>query len=168
MATRGQGRQLNRANGAASARRASQYYTEGSAARQLDVRRAIEEEPQRQAKQETRKNWEKAHHMNFGYVVFLALAMLVTGYVLIGYIQMQADLTAQAQQIARLESELNNLRLYNEDELARINSNINLEDIKRIAISELGMVYATEGQVEYFESADSDYVRQIADIPKMK
>lgn len=160
MATRSQGRQVQ------TRRVSNAYYIDGTAARQLDVRRAIEEEPKRQLSHGTRKNRERAHHMNFGYVLFLALAMLVAGYILIGYIQVQADLTAQLEQIASLESELNYLRLYNEDELARINSNINLEEIKQVAIGELGMVYAEEGQILFYENEGSDYVRQIADIPK--
>ena len=160
MATRSQGRQVQ------TRRVSNAYYIDGTAARQLDVRRAIEEEPRRQLSHDTRKNRERAHHMNFGYVLFLALAMLVAGYVLIGYIQVQADLTAQLEQIASLESELNYLKLYNEDELASINSNINLEEIKQVAIGELGMVYAEEGQIVFYENEGSDYVRQIADIPK--
>lgn len=160
MATRSQGRQVQ------TRRVSNAYYIDGTAARQLDVRRAIEEEPRRRLSHDTRKNRERAHHMNFGYVLFLALAMLVAGYVLIGYIQVQADLTAQLEQIASLESELNYLKLYNEDELARINSNINLEEIKQVAIGELGMVYAEEGQIVFYENEGSDYVRQIADIPK--
>lgn len=73
------------------------YYVDGSTARQLDVRRAIEEEPRKKISNETRKNRERAHHMNFGYVVFLALAMMVAGYVLIGYIQLQAETTAKVE-----------------------------------------------------------------------
>ena len=104
--------------------------------------------------------------MNFGYVVFLAAALFVAGYVLIGYIQMQADLTSQMQTIASLESELNSLRLANDEELIRINSSLDLEEIKRIAIGELGMVYATEGQIINYTNQGSDYVIQMGDIPK--
>lgn len=141
-------------------------YVEGTAARQLDVRRAIEEEPRKKLSNQTRKNRERARYMNLGYVVFLAAAMLVAGYVLIGYIQLQADLTAQREQIATLESRLNSLRLSNDEELARINSTLDLEEIRRIAVGELGMVYATEGQIVNYDSEGSDYVRQMGDIPQ--
>ena len=50
--------------------------------------------------------------------------------------------------------------------MLRINSNINLEEIKQVAIGEFGMVYAEEGQIVFYENEGSDYVRQIADIPK--
>ena len=46
------------------------------------------------------------------------------------------------------------------DDASRITSNINLEEIKRIAIGELGMTYATEGQVIPYESNSNDYMRQ--------
>lgn len=141
-------------------------YIEGTAARQLDVRRAIEEEPRKKLSNQTRKNRERARYMNLGYVAFLAVAMLVAGYVLIGYIQLQAELTAQVEQIAALESRLNSLKLSNDEELARINSSLDLEEIKRIAVGELGMVYATEGQIVNYDSEGNDYVRQISDIPR--
>lgn len=146
--------------------RRRQYYTEGNTARQLDVRRINENEPRKRLSNEARKNRERAYHMDFGYVLFLALALFVAGYVLIGYIQMQADLTAQVESIATLERQLNNLRLENEEELTRINSSIDLEEIKRIAIGELGMVYASEGQIVNFTNEGSDYVRQLGDIPR--
>lgn len=141
-------------------------YIEGTAARQLDVRRAIEEEPRKKLSNQTRKNRERARYMNLGYVAFLAVAMLVAGYVLIGYIQLQADLTAKVEQIAALESQLNSLKLSNDEELARINSSLDLEEIRRIAVGELGMVYATEGQIVNYDSEGNDYVRQISDIPR--
>lgn len=141
-------------------------YIEGNTVRKMDVRRAIEEEPRKRLSNEARKNRDRAYHMNLGYVAFLALAMLIAGYVLIGYIQMQADLTAQIEEIAVLESRLNSLRLSNDEELSRINSSIDLEEIKRIAIGELGMVYATEGQIINYTNEGSDYVRQVGNIPE--
>ena len=43
---------------------------------------------------------------------------------------------------------------------------MNLEEIKRIAIQELGMQYAGEGQIVPFSSEDNDYVKQMAEIPR--
>lgn len=167
MATR-QGRQQ-----AASGRTAYQrqttyrnYYTDGNTARQLDVRRAIEEEPRRTLSNANRKNREKAHHMSFGYVTFLIAALLVSGYVLINYIQMQFDMTNNVEQIAMLESQLNTMKQANDEAYTRIVTNIDLEEIKRIAIGELGMTYAAEGQIITFTNESSDYVRQYADIPE--
>lgn len=142
------------------------YYTEGNTARQLDVRRAIEEQPGRTLSHTARKNREKACHMSIGYVTFLVAALLVSGYVLINYIQMQSDITNNVAEIARLESRLNTLKQANDDAYTKISSDIDLEEIKRIAIGELGMTYAAEGQIITYTNVSSDYVRQYADIPE--
>ena len=70
------------------------------------------------------------------------------------------ELTTKITEVSRMESELNSLKLSNDEEYSRITSNINLEEIKRIAIGELGMTYATEGQVITYASSSNDYMRQ--------
>ena len=137
----------------------NQIYVYGNTARALDVRQAIREKPRRTVSHAVRKNQEKAMRMNPACVLFLAVALMVSGAILISYIHLQSD-------IASLESQLNDLRLSNDEEYSRIESNIDLEEIKRIAIEELGMTYAVEGQVVEYSSEGSDYVRQIADIPE--
>lgn len=104
-------------------------------------------------------------HMNPAYVFFLALAMLASAFILIGYIRLQSDITNSMNHIASLESQLNDLKLSNDEEYSRIESSVNLEEIKRIAIGELGMTYAGEGQIVEYSSEGSDYVRQVADLP---
>ena len=49
---------------------------------------------------------------------------------------------------------------------SRFQSNVDLDEIKRIAIGELGMKYAKEGQVITYSGEGSDYVRQYGDIPE--
>ena len=65
-----------------------------------------------------------------------------------------------------MESRLNTLKLDNDEEYSRITSNIDLEEVKRIAIQELGMKYAEEGQIVTVTGGGSDYMRQVADIPQ--
>ena len=57
------------------------------------------------------------------------------------------------------------LKLENDENYSRIDSSINLEEVKRIAIQELGMRYAEEGQIVTFSGEGSDYVRQTGEIP---
>ena len=104
--------------------------------------------------------------MNAGYVAFLCMALIATGIILVNYIGLQSDITNSVQHISVLESELNDLKLANDEEYSRITSSVDLEEIKRIAIQELGMQYAEEGQVVTFASENSDYVKQMADIPQ--
>ncbi len=68
--------------------------------------------------------------------------------------------------IAELEVEYHNLKVKNDEEYSRITSSVDLDEVKRIAITELGMKYATEEQIVYYESDESDYVVQLQDIKK--
>lgn len=158
-------RNVRRATTADRKNTRNQVYVYGNTARQLNVQRAIQEEPRRNHNTAARKNRDRAVYMNFGYVLFLAAAMLVTGMVLIHYIQLQSQITNNVEQIAHMESQLNDLKLANDEEYSRITSSIDLEEIKRIAIGELGMTYASEGQIVTFVNEGSDYVKQVADIP---
>lgn len=140
-------------------------YVYGNTVRKLDVTTAIEEEPRKKLSNATRKNREKAARMSLGYVLFLAMAMMVAASVLIGYIRLQSDNTMAMEKIAAMESQLNDLRLKNNEEYSRAVSNVDLEEVKRIAIEELGMKYAEEGQVIKVEGAKDDYVRQYTEMP---
>lgn len=141
-------------------------YVYGNTVRKVDVRTAIEEAPRKKVNTAARANRERAVYMNLGYVTFLVAALLVTGAILIQYIQLQADITNTVKNISKLESQLNDLRLANNEEYSRITSSMDLEEIKRIAITELGMVYASEGQIITYSNEGSDYVEQVADIPE--
>lgn len=140
-------------------------YVNGSAARKEEIFRQVEA-PRKQLSHTTRKNRERARHMNLAYVLFLTMAMALTGCVLIGYIWIQSEITTSVKRISSLESQVNNLKLENDEALGRIESSINLEEIRRIAITELGMTYAQEGQIVEIPDGGSDYVRQYADIQK--
>lgn len=141
-------------------------YVYGNTVRKIDVRTAIEEAPRKKNNAHIRANREKMLHMSVKDVAFLVVALLVTAFVLVQYINLQAELTNTVTNIAKLESTLNDLRLANNEEYSRITSSVDLEEIKRIAISELGMVYAGEGQIVTYSNEGSDYVEQVADIPE--
>ncbi len=148
-----------------TAYRRNTSYVQGSAARRTDIRREVEE-PKRQLSHTTRKNRDRAHHMNLAYVFFLSAAMAVTGVALIGYIQLQSQITTSVKKVAALESRLNAVKTENDETLGRIEASVDLEEIRRIAITELGMTYAGEGQIVEIPVEGSDYVRQYADIQK--
>ncbi len=136
-------------------------YLEGSAARQLKEGYDTRKVPKRKRLSNmTRKNRERASHMNPGYVLFLSVALVFAVVTLCGYINLQSDITNQVNAISEMESRYNNLKLTNDEEYNRINSSIDLEQIKAVAIGELGMTYAREGQIISVEDAETDYVRQ--------
>jgi len=132
-------------------------------ARKVNIQKTLEEAPAHRLSKEARNNRERARYMNLGYIVFLMGALFLCGIILVNYIQLQSDLTAKTRNVANLESQLNTLRLANDEEYNRINASIDLEEIKRVAIGELGMTYAKEGQIITYSNVGSDYMRKVSE-----
>ena len=111
---------------------------------------------------------KRRHHMSLGYLLFLSLAMALMVGTLAWYISLQSQITSSVKNIATLESQLNNLKQDNDEAYNRASGNVDLDEIKRIAIQEYGMTYATEGQIiTYSDGGGNDYVRQLAPIPEV-
>lgn len=137
-------------------------YVYGNTVRKVDFQRELETPPRKKAAPAVRKNRDKARHMSMGYVLFLAAAMCAAAFILVNYIQLQSDLINMTKYVASKESELNSLRLANDEEYNRIVNGIDLEEIKRVAIGELGMIYAKEGQIVPYTNDTNDYMRKAA------
>ncbi len=138
-------------------------YVYGNTVRRLEPDRQWEVKTPRQVQPAVRKNREKARHMSAGYVIFLVAALCTSAMILVNYIQLQAELTNLTRSVAAKESELNDLRAANDEEYNKIMNSINLEEIKRIAIGELGMTYAQEGQIILYTNEGNDYMRQVTE-----
>lgn len=108
------------------------------------------------------------HHrsVSIGYVLFVTAALLFTAFILAHYLTLRSDVTNKLKNISNLESQYNELKLENDATYSRINSNMDLAQIRDKAINELGMVYAKEGQMMTFTSENGDYVRQLSDIDR--
>ena len=119
------------------------------------------ERPQSRPITTTRKNSK----VSFPFFMFLVCAVVFCGFVLGSQVSVKSELTATNEEITRLESQLNNIRLENDEDYSRIKNGIDLDEIRMKAIGKLGMTYATEGQIIYYSELDDDYVRQVSDIP---
>lgn len=108
----------------------------------------------------TRHNRDKEKHMNIGYVVFLTFALLLCAVILINYIHLQASVISHINEITRLETELNTLKRSNDEEKNRLESNIDLDYIRQIAIGELGMIYANKDQIILYKTQMHDSMRK--------
>lgn len=138
-------------------------YVDGSTARKIAIDRQLEEQPRQQPRPHVRKNRDRARHMSAGYVLFLVAALCTVAVILVNYIQLQAELTNTIKRVAAKESQLNSMRLANDEEYNRIINSVNLEEVKCIAIGELGMIYAEEGQIVTYTNESIDYMRRVTD-----
>ncbi len=120
----------------------------------------------REVSSETRRNRAKASALNLYFVIFLTLVSIATVYTCVRYLQLKATLKAQITANEKLESTLVNLRSENDALLENVNNTQDWNHIKDVAINELGMKYATEDQIVWYNTDDCSYVRQYSDVPK--
>ena len=106
--------------------------------------------------------------MNPGFAIFLGFSVLVTLAACVLMLSMQAKVTNQGNTITKLQSQIETLTDDNNAYEARINSSVDLDQIRDVAMNQLGMVYPTEGQVVYYDQTEADYVRQYQDVPEVK
>lgn len=140
-------------------------YVYGSAAPKVDIRREMEDDSKRvyRTSQQAKKNRENMHSMSPAYVLVTLLCLGVTMGVIIWYVNLQAEVVNHVTEINVLESRLNTMRQQNDEEKLRIDNSIDLEEIKRIAIGELGMTYPEEGQIITYTSVGADYMRKVVE-----
>lgn len=113
----------------------------------------------------TKRNRSRALAVSRGYVAFLAVMAVLTVGMCVYYLQMKEMVTSQLESNARLESRLTAITSENDALYETITNSVDWDHIKDVAINELGMTYATEDQVIWYNIEDSGYVRQFRDVP---
>lgn len=164
--------QLNRRmNGSRQRSQLTNTYIDGNVIRHIQTvphqrtdHRSREQE-RRRAQVQAKRNREKALRMNVPYVSFLTAVLIATVFVCVKFLQLQAEGISYRDQIASLESQLTELKLANDNAYEQTLSSVDMEEVKRIAVNDLGMTYADEGQIITYSNQDGEYIRQYADIP---
>lgn len=148
-------------------------YIEGNTVRKLeavpDYRREQEEKKReaerRRNRRVARRNQERVSHMNLRYVAFLTLSLLLVGGSSVVYIRLQTNITGHLNTISALESDITALRSDNDALEKRIETSVDLKNVKDRALNELGMVYASPEQIVHYTIDKEDYMNQYEDIP---
>lgn len=166
------------------------YYTEGNAVRKVQV----EEVPQRKkasrnaipkkktnqqqrtprvyengkrlkVSKDVRRNREKAANMNASYVFFLITASLVVLFMCVNYLNIQNQIDEKTNEINDLKTQINTITVQNDSLNYTVNSYMDVNFICKKAEKELGMVIADKKQVSKYKRNNSEYMKQIKDIP---
>lgn len=134
-----------------------------------EVQRPVKS-PKQTPKQETKtRTYAKPridHNIGFFSMCILLAAILVTLYTCFMYLKVQSETVVITKEIRQLESELESLQDRNEAACNEVLDAVNPDEMYRIAVQELGMVYPNKNRTVYYQSADDGYVRQFGDIPK--
>ena len=106
------------------------------------------------------RNRQNATQMQRSFVVFLMIASIAVLFSCIHYLQLKSELTYKMQTVANLESELEELRNYNDAYENEVLNSVSLEEIKQKAIGKLGMKYPDAEHVQEYDANSKGYVRQ--------
>ena len=151
------------------------YYVNGSTVRRLNEepvrrerieRRNTEDQQKKRRKNAAKRNRARALHMSKGYVTFLTLCVGIIAVAAVAMIQMQSQVTQRMEHIAALESQITDLKADNDARYKEIVTSVDLDDIKAVAINELGMQYASEDQIVYYSVENNNFMDQYSDIPE--
>lgn len=149
--------------------RNQQYYIEGNTARQLNTVPQRIERPERKEERRVNprvaRNQKRARAFDLKYTLCLMAATVVLFGACVNMLSVQSEIAEQRDQIAMLESDLNELTDNNNEMSKRLESSVDLTEIYEVATTELKMVYPKAGQVVSYEASNPDYVKQFKDVP---
>ena len=158
--------------------RNAEMYIDGNTVRRLQYEQAIPVEIPEQQRNTRQRDSQKPHQatrtkarkkalqMSVGYVAFLSVAAVASLFICVNYLKLQAEATSQRKEVAALEQEYSEMKLANDEAFSKTVSSVDLDEIRDIAINELGMVYANQGQIITYDKPDKDYVRQYEEVPE--
>lgn len=138
-------------------------YTYGNVARNLDVVREIEKEPRIHIAPRHNEDG-KRQGLGLFYITYLTAMLGIVVVALVSFIRLNCEITTLADRVSLYEQTLNKLTLENDDEYSKMINAIDYDEIRNVAINELGMVYASADQIVNYTRENSDYVIQFADI----
>ena len=144
------------------------YYTDGSAALSPEIalpdreqrEREIREEQKRRQKKQKRKNVRALRSGRLTAVYVSTFVVLFAGF-FAGYVHYETSITNRMKNISSLEKEIADMKAYNAAAQSRIDTNTDINRIKKIALKDYDMVYANSGQIVYYDIAPEDYVSQV-------
>lgn len=117
---------------------------------------------------QAQRNREKAMAMNKGFVLFLTAVSIAVLFTCINYLQVKSEITASMKNVANLESELAQLKEDNDAYYSQVTSAVDISEIKKKVIGELGMKYPSEDQIQTYTTEGNSYVRQYQDVDTHK
>ena len=115
-------------------------------------------------KNAARQNQQRAMAMDRGYVAFLAAATVVCFLVCAIFIYLQSDVTTRMANITSIESQIAEVKADNAAAEKRLETTMNLDQIKEAA-KNLGLIMPGSEQVRYYSVENSDYMNQYGEIP---
>ena len=140
----------------------SREYVHGSAAHKIEKqpreRRYYAVEPIKKPKQKTVQ-------LSVPYAIILCGVAMFFMAMVFNTIRLSSEVANLRNQKGGLSDQYEKLVLSNNLYYDSILSNVDLAEVERIAVSELGMTMAQSGQIVSYSGEIEDYVKQFRDLP---
>lgn len=157
-----------------SSERAERYpqddYEEGSALRKLSAvpQELPGEYPEEQPVRRQRTAGRRARNAQITPRFLIGTVVLCAAMVafVVGFLCLKEKIIEQNRHIASLENQINNLKSDNDAYYNKVMASVDLEAIREAAMDRLGMKYAEESQIQYYDTDGSSYVRQYQEVPQ--
>ena len=157
-----------------SSERAERYpqddYEEGSALRKLSAvpQELPGEYPEEQPVRRQRTAGRRARNAQITPRFLIGTVVLCAAMVafVVGFLCLKEKIIEQNRHIASLENQINDLKSDNDAYYNKVMASVDLEAIREAAMDRLGMKYAEESQIQYYDTDGSSYVRQYQGVPQ--
>ncbi|SNU05256.1 Septum formation initiator [Lachnospiraceae bacterium] len=153
------------------ARARDMYYVDGSTVRKVEV--PAPERVKRPVRTKKTKTYRKAavkaeNSLGFdmGYMIVLSVMLILMIASCVVMLSVQGNIETKESNIESLQRELESVQADNDAFEDSLNNMYSLDDIYKVATSELGMVYSQNGQIIRYDKQEDDYVKQYSDVPK--
>lgn len=104
--------------------------------------------------------------MSKGYVMVLAVCCIAMAFACAKYLSIRDDITSAKANIASLELSVESLKAQNDSLDYAISSYMDIENISKVAKEQLGMIQAGKNQISFYDSSESEYMKQYNDVPE--
>ena len=140
------------------------YTVEGNTVRVEQVR--TQHAPEQEIRVRVRQEAVPARvRVNVPYVLMLLAVTVLFAYLCFSYLKLQASINASMNRISSLEEQITKVRSENAVRENRLSAQMDLEEVYRIAVEEMGMTYPDGNEVVRYTEQMKEYVRQYEDIP---
>ena len=142
----------------------SYVYESGSSAHKLYTLHEYEEQ-QEIKRRKVEKQKREISHANARMLrhnrirsIQLVLGIILFGAYFCGFVYLQNGITTGMKNIRTIQGQISDLKAENGATESRIAAQTSLSNIKKTATKKLGMVYASKGQIVYYNMEDEDYM----------
>ena len=112
-----------------------------------------------------KRNRRRAQSVSTGYSIYLLMVSAVVVVVCIFYLQLQSENMRRAGEVNNLRNQLTEMTEQNNTTYQSISRSIDMDDIRRRAIEEFGMVGVTPDMVIEYQNPSNGYVILHQEIP---